>query len=368
MLNTVMVTVIILGAALVVIGTLLPLVPSHAWWVRGWDFPRVQLLILGVAILVIGVLASFPGKLVVLGVVLVACVYQAVRIVPYTPLYPKEMKLVDDVASGSQIVLLSSNVEMPNDRHDAVAELIETVDADIVFLMETDQTWYDSLEPKLSAYPTVVTELRDNYYGAIFATRLKVNEARFVYLSHDDTPTLFAELETQDGHTFRFVGLHPRPPVPGNTTRDRDAEIIYSARFARKTGLPLIAVGDFNDAAWSDTSRRFKRVGGYVDPRVGRGLIASFDAQSRLVRVPIDQFYATPDIAVASFARGPNIGSDHFPLIARIDLDEDKARAANNPPAPLNPDEIEELDRIAAEYRADLKDPNLPKPGFPDEN
>ena len=50
---------------------------------------------------------------------------------------------------------------------------------------------------------------------------------------------------------------------------DRD-DVRLAARFAAKSGVPLIAMGDFNDAAWSDTSQRFKHVGGYIDPRIGR--------------------------------------------------------------------------------------------------
>nr|WP_268968493.1 endonuclease/exonuclease/phosphatase family protein [Palleronia pontilimi] len=249
---------------------------------------------------------------------------------------------------------------MPNEEFDRVADLIAETDADSVFLMETNETWFDRLADALASYPTVVTELRDNYYGMIFATRLTVHQAQIVYLTPDETPTLFAELETPSGHRFRFVGLHPRPPVPGNSTKDRDAQIIYSARFARAKEMPLMAVGDFNDAAWSDTSRRFKHVGGYVDPRVGRGLVASFDAKSKLLRTPIDQFYATPDIALVDFRRGPDVGSDHFPLITRIELDRDIAQEANVPPPPLPDDTLDELDRVMTTYRKTLDARHLP--------
>lgn len=355
-------SVVTLCASLFVLATVLPFLPTHVWWIRAWDFPRLQLLFFGIAVAVAAVFMGPFWKWGLVVLVLACCAYQAARIAPYTILFPTEMSLVDREDSGSQLVILSSNVEEPNDRYDAVARQVRDVDADIVFLMETDQTWFDKLEDELSRYPTIVTELRSNYYGMIFATRLKVHQAKVVYLTPDETPTLFAELETDAGQRFRFCGLHPRPPVPGNSTEDRDAQIIYAARFARSSDMPLIAVGDFNDAAWSDTSRRFKHVGGYVDPRVGRGMIASFDAKSRLLRAPIDQFYATPDIGVVEFRRGPDVGSDHFPLVSRIELDPEKTRDANRAPPEMPKDELDELERVMAGYRRSLDDRHLPDP------
>lgn len=354
-------SIVVIVALAIFTVTILPLLPSHAWWVRAWDFPRVQILILGLAVLAALPLVGPGWYLVPFAGLALACLYQAIRIAPYTPLFPVEMNLVKADGSDSQVRILSSNVEMGNDRFDAVAKLIADEDADLVFLMETHREWFDNLGDALAPYPTVVTELRENYYGMVFATRLKVHRAEIVYLTVDETPTLFAEVETRAGQRFRLVGLHPRPPVPGNTTKERDAEIIYAARFARDNDMPLIAVGDFNDAAWSDTSRKFKKVGGYLDPRVGRGMIASFDVKSRLLRAPIDQFYATPDIAVADFYRGPDVGSDHFPLTAVIELDPEKARGANTSPPEMSEARLTELNRVSDTYRQDLRRRHMPK-------
>jgi endonuclease/exonuclease/phosphatase (EEP) superfamily protein YafD len=172
-----------------------------------------------------------------------------------------------------------------------------------------------------------------------------------VHLTRDGTPTVLAELRDRQGRPFTFVGLHPQPPVPGQDTEERDAQIVFAARFARKSDRPLVAMGDFNDAAWSDTARAFKRVGGYVDPRVGRGLFASFHARNPLIRCPIDQVYVTAEVAVVSIALGDNIGSDHFPLVARLRIDPALAARLNTPPPPLDPAEVERLDEITEAYR-----------------
>jgi endonuclease/exonuclease/phosphatase (EEP) superfamily protein YafD len=259
------------------------------------------------------------------------------------------MELAADAQDSVKI--LSSNVLMENDRHGNVLDMIARFDPDILFLMETDQRWLDALAPALRRYDTVVSEPLGNHYGMVFATRLGVDDARVAYLTESDTPTLVAQLRGPDDKPFRFVGLHPRPPVPGQNTQERDAQIYYAARFARKADMPVIATGDFNDVAWSDTSQTFKHVGQYLDPRIGRGFFASFDARKFWLRFPIDQVYVTEDVAVVSIKRLEFIGSDHFPMATTIRLNPGLAKRLNTTPPPISKDEQALIDRSIRKTR-----------------
>lgn len=344
---------IVLAAALVVV-TLLPLSPSRRWWVRIWDFPRLHIAGGFALIALLAPLAfAWPVGLVLTGLALAGLLYQAKWIFPYTPLAGKEARFAPD--ADDAVTMLAVNVLEENPRHDLVSALIEAVDPDVLLLMETDAAWATALEPVLARYPTVVREPRNDYYGMIFATRLEAAEARMVHLTHDETPTLLAELRSANGLAFAFVGLHPQPPTPdGDDTDERDAQIVYAARFARRTNRPLVVMGDFNEAAWSKGAQEFKRVGGYVDPRRGRGLFSSFHAKHLMIRCPIDQIYVTADVAVVSIALGPRIGSDHFPLIARLRVEPALAATLNSPPPPLAPTEIDRFDEIVEAYRRRL--------------
>lgn len=81
---------------------------------------------------------------------------------------------------------------------------------------------------------------------------------------------------------------------------------------------PTIVMGDFNDVAWSWTTKRFKRYGELLEPRVGRGMISSFHADYPFMRLPIDQLFMTEDVGLVSFGRLENFGSDHFPIAATV--------------------------------------------------
>ena len=330
-----------LSLALVLV-TFVPMLDTNVWWVRLMDFPRLQIAIAAGAVLVAGLLVPGPGRAIVPLLMVAACGYQVWRIFPYTKFDRPEMVLAADGADSIRI--LSTNVLMENDRHGDLLDVIAGYDPDILLLMETDRTWLDALEPALAKYSTVVREPRGDHYGMVFATRLDVDDARIVHLTDSGTPSVLAQLRGPDGTAFRFVGLHPRPPVPGEGTEERDAQIYYAARFARKAGVPLIATGDFNDVAWSDTSQTFKHVGQYLDPRIGRGFFASFDARKIWLRFPIDQIYVTADVAVVSIERLAFFGSDHFPMASTVRLDAVLADRLNASPPPISEDERELID------------------------
>jgi len=307
----------------VLIATLLPITRSVRWWVRAWEFPRLHVTVTAVIclFLILALSVKFGAPL---AFVLVVCIaYQATKIFPYTQFAKTEVELVVDVPEKSKITLLSANVLMENQRKADLVQIIDREDPDVLFLMETDQDWLDAVQGCLDRYPTVVTYPLDNYYGLVFATRLTAPSAEVVFLSEDNTPTLKAELLSPDGTGFNFIGLHPRPPVPGNDTALRDEQIKKAAKVTGNANWPTVCMGDFNDVAWSWTSKRFKGYGDFLEPRVGRGMFPTFHAQFPILGVPIDQLYLTAGVGLVSFWRLEEFGSDHYPIHAVITFHDD---------------------------------------------
>ncbi len=306
-------------ALIVLTVTALALTTSHRWWVRMWDFPRVHILVTAMAGIL---LAIFIGGSIWPFLVLLGCaIYQGLKIFPFTAFARPEVAFRPAAPDRTAITVVASNVEMENADHASVARMIAREDPDILLLMETDETWQLALDAQLKTYPTVVAHPLSNHYGMIFATRLTAHSAKTVFLADDETPTLLADLETPGGQQFHFIGLHPRPPVPGDDTEERDQQIKTAATLTRNSVHPVVAMGDFNDVAWSWTTTRFRHHGQFLDPRIGRGMMSSFDARRRLLRFPIDQMYVTAGIRIASFSLCEAVGSDHFPLRAVFSID-----------------------------------------------
>lgn len=309
-------------ALVVLLTTALPFTNSVTWWVRMWEFPRVHIACVALAVMIGCLPFAVSYKLPMLAIMGVVLVYQAAQIFPYTALAKTEVDLVTAPASVRPVSMLSVNVLMENERYDDLRVILDREDPDVLLLMETDQAWADALDSRLDRYTTVKSHIADDHYGMIFATRLDPVSVEFLWPDADDTPALKAVLRAPDGTAFNFIGLHPRPPVPGNTTAVRDKQIKNAALMTSSSDRPTVCMGDFNDVAWSWTTKRFKRYGDFVEPRVGRGMYASFHAEHPLIRLPIDQIFVTEDVNLVSFNRLEGFGSDHFPMAVTVYFDE----------------------------------------------
>lgn len=312
----------VLCSVVLLLITLLPLHHSHVWWVRVCEFPRYHVFVMAVLLLPPTIVAgafdvvTFCTVLILLGII----GYQGWWLYPYTPLATPEMIAAKSGAVGTGTTFVSLNVEMGNTQYEQVQAVIKQEKPDVLFLMETNQVWFDQLQSVLGTYATVVTELKDNYYGCVFATNLPVDDVQIHYVAGNNTPSVHAQLRTTAGDKFVFRGLHPRPPVPGNSTKKRDQEYKETAKFARVEPLPEIIMGDFNNVVWSRSAQRFKSNGQYVDPLIGRFNVNSFHGRYPFMRLPIDQLYVTKNVGLIDYYRGPYVGSDHFPMVAKLDI------------------------------------------------
>ena len=329
------------GLALAI--ALVSLLHSNRWWIQVLHFPRLLSLIV-IGVIALGCAAFARGRrhgIVLVPVLGLAAVLQLWRIHPYVPFAQVEVaeaSTLPAVRADSCFKVLGLNVLQHNRDYGRAISLIEREQPDILLLMETDARWVEALQPILRRYPNRLLRPIDNTYGLVFATKLPVRSARTENITDQDTPTVYAGLTTRDGQPFDYVGLHPRPPRPGQGTELRDRKIAHAALRIKGNGLPSLAMGDFNDVPWSRTTQIFKQVGGYLDPRIGRGTFPTFHADYAPIGWPLDQLFVSPDFTFRSLRALENVGSDHRPLTAVLCLAPDAAKAANASPDALSPE------------------------------
>ena len=114
------------------------------------------------------------------------------------------------------------------------------------------------------------------------------------------------------------------------STDARDSEIVKVGRRIRQTKTPTILAGDLNDVPWSKTLRLFRKMSNTIDPRRGRGFYNTFSAHIPCCRYPLDFFQFNSEFRVVEFHREEKIGSDHFPLYIKLDMEPDN-RNTDNP-------------------------------------
>ncbi len=346
---------VILGV-LVVVGSALSLSRGKAWWVRVWDFPRLQLAVLGlVALACLAASSSWTSTWgLALGALVAAAVcYQLALVWRYTRLAPREVQRSESDDPSRRLSLVVANVLETNREADRLLAVVRDADADVVLCVETDHWWLERLDALRATHPHVVQCPLDNTYGMLLYSRLPLGRTSVDFLVEPDVPSIQALVRLRNGQEVWLNCVHPRPPAPGESDEslDRDAELIIVGRRVCDSGLPVVVCGDLNDVAWSHTTRLFQKTSGLVDPRKGRGFFSTFPARWPGLRYPLDHVFFSTDFRLVSMRRLAYVGSDHFPMHAVVSH-EPQADAEQRAPEPDAGDEREARETVA-EARGD---------------
>lgn len=315
--------VLISVGVLMVAATALPLLRKDAWWVRIFDFPRLQITFILAATLAAYLLLKWePGlaENLFLGISATCLIYQGYMMYPYTPLARKQVQQSVNAGNDSSFSLLFANVLMDNRNAAKLREIISEVDPDIILTVETNGWWKEQLEGFERTHRHTVQQPQENTYGMLLYSRLELLRPEVKFLVQDDVPSIHARVRLPSGKEVELRCLHPRPPFPTEDERstERDAELLIVGKETKGLSSPVVVLGDLNDVAWSRTNYLFQDVSGLLDPRIGRGFYHTFHAKYPFVRFPLDHFFHSNHFRLVDFRRLAYFGSDHFPVYIKL--------------------------------------------------
>lgn len=330
---------IVLLVVVVAAASYLPLIRKEDWWIRVFDFPRLQIFALGlVAFSVFWVFwgAHSASGWAVLLVLASALLIQAYRIYPYTRMAAKQVIAAGaDADADAVLALLVANVLMDNRESARLLDLVREHRPDIALLLEPDAWWEGQLRSIEESYPFTVKQPLGNKYGMLLYSRLPLIDPKIKYLVREGVPSMHTQVRLRSGVGVWLHCVHPEPPSPteADTSAPRDAELLLVGRHVKERDGPTIVTGDLNDVAWSHTTTLFQKTSGLLDPRRGRGMFNTFHARIPFMRWPLDHVFHSTHFAVAELKRLPAFGSDHFPFYVRL-VCQPRAEAAHEEPAP----------------------------------
>lgn len=343
-----------------VLGTLAPLTKIRHGAIQGFAFPREQFFALAVALLVaFYFIETGTARWVGMALVALAGAAQLIYIVKFTFIWPRQsVKAKGQVKADRDrhVSVLASNVKMSNRQYDRLINLARSRQPDVLMAIEVDQPWIDALAEGLDdLYPYRHDVPRDTGYGLCLLSRLPVEDTEVREVVTEGVPSIKATMKLRNGERFRLYVVHPEPPILGHDTLGRDSEIAQIGIEAEKDPLPAIVTGDLNDVAWSETTRRFQRLSGLLDPRVGRGFYNTFSATMPWMRWPLDHLFHDPRFRLVEMGRAPKIGSDHFPMWFVLALAE--SEKAETDPGECDPEEREEVKEMITNERDRPREP-----------
>lgn len=341
-------------AGLIAFVTVWGWLPLDHWWVRGVDFPRIQIMVLGI-IAWIGMLAFWSewqmGQWLLFAALNITLAFQLRMVLPYTKLWKKEVQNAKKMPEGEayQLKIMVSNVLTPNDETRKLINLIKQKQPDILITLESDEKWQDALNEIESDYPYTVKVPLDNLYGMHLYSKLELIDPTVKYLMIDDIPSIHTQLRLENGRVIWLYCLHPMPPSPTEADKSttRDAELLMVGKHIKEHDQTAILAGDLNDVAWSKTTRRFQRISGLLDPRVGRHFINTFHVNYPFLRWALDHLFHSACFTVVDIERLPSIGSDHFPVLTTLQYEpEEASKQEQNAPAVQSEDFKETENKI----------------------
>ncbi|HNU57500.1 MAG TPA: endonuclease, partial [Flavobacteriales bacterium] len=213
-------------AALTVLVTAASLWKYKVWWVRMFDLPRGQTIVLGALAIVLfisdGAISSVIGWAIAITTLAVA--YQARKVFPYTFLAPVMARKGKPRDPQRRVSLLVANVLSTNRDAHRLLQLIQEYVPDTILTLESDAWWEEALSAVQATRPHAIKIPLDNLYGMHCFSRLPIRDTVVRSLIEEDVPSIRTGVVLPFGDVITFHGLHPRPPAPGEnaTAIERD--------------------------------------------------------------------------------------------------------------------------------------------------
>ena len=349
--------VLMLAASLALL-SVLPLAKLPHGAIRGPAFIRQQLLALALLLLVLAalILTGAP-RWWAIGLCTATLLLNAAYILKFTPAWPKQSLSADAGLRADKerhLSIITANIKLSNRDYSRLLTLAKDLRADVIVVIEVDKGWTRALAPLRASHPHFIEDPRDTGYGLALYSRLPLRNGQINEWITKGVPSITTEVQLPAGPWVKLFAVHPEPPVASHDTKGRDSEIAHAGLLARDDPLPSIVTGDLNDVAWSTTTRRFQRLSGLLDPRVGRGFYSTFHAHYPLLRWPLDHLFHDAAFRLVSMRRLPDIGSDHFPMYFSLALTQP------TPAPPVDEADHDERKEVKEMIREEARRPRNP--------
>ena len=307
---------ILVGAALVAAG-LLPLIGGQWFLADLFSHFPVQGLSLAAVLFAVGPLTWRHWRRWrrwLWGVPIVAAAANGYWVLPLLP--PIDG---DPARPAATLGIMVANVNRVNQDTGRLTALLRRRRPDIAVVHEAGPNWRPAWAALRDIYPHQRLVGRIDGRGGALLSRHPIERVAVEELGTFRAPTIFAVLRWR-GAPLRVAVTHPKPPWSAARFRARNQLFEQLAAWAAKApAAPTVVAGDLNVTPYSGAFRRLLRRGGLAQARAGRGIYPSWPTfLPRALRIPIDHVLHNAAFRTISVELGPDIGSDHLPLIVRL--------------------------------------------------
>ena len=270
----------------------------------------------------------------VMGIIVAFSFGAIIFIADIMPLYTTESvplcKHESGICRTETLRIAQYNMLYHNDHiNDVIQWLLEDSDAEIILLQEMDDTWSERVSLLKVGFPYVLGHKEEFPDGLAIYSKIPLTAAAFRQgsLGHSTyarikiyTPALKIPIV--------LYNIHAISPTRKTHWYKRNFNLLSAAYEAGKEQTQhKIMVGDFNTTRWSHWFKKVLEIAQLYDAQSGYGHAVSW---SPLKNKPfwggmqIDHFLHTKHIKVIDRSFGPDLGSDHLPVVTTVTVAKPK--------------------------------------------
>jgi endonuclease/exonuclease/phosphatase (EEP) superfamily protein YafD len=207
--------------------------------------------------------------------------------------------------AGADFRIATVNLYKYNRRTQPLLDWLAAERPEVVYFSEYERDWPGRLSG-LADYP-----YRLEGWSMAFFSRRPFIEAEMLRPRPGCTREVL-RVTTEEGVVL--YGVHPKSPASLERFRDREECLAQLGGILAAETRPVAVLGDFNTSPYSPGFRAFLKSSGL---EMGGGLVPSWPIYlPRLLRIPIDHVIPGRGLVLDRVGTGPDIGSDHLPVIA----------------------------------------------------
>ena len=225
--------------------------------------------------------------------------------------------------AGKTFTVLHYNRNYGLKEHSALATYLRDKKPDIAVLQEATQSHVEMVEGLRDIYPHQIHEPRQNAFGMIVMSQHPFLEKRvqhFERIALDNFQIRF-KVQPDELEAITVYAIHPPPPTSRLLNRQRNMELaITSKNIAQdKESKNIIMLGDWNITPFSPPFYDVLETTGLKHEHTSFPPFVTWPSQFALsiFQIPIDHILHKGDLDLISKTRGPALGSDHYPVLAK---------------------------------------------------
>ena len=219
--------------------------------------------------------------------------------------------------------IATANLLWGSESSAGLASWLEREAPDVAFLCEVDPTRAAWIEAQGARYPHQIfvpprAEWHANTFGRAMISRWPLIDAQV----RSPGSIVDARIEI-GGRTLRVLGAHtPRPGRARRTQKRNEVLDVLGELAGQDDGV--VVLGDLNVTECSPSFARLLESGRLADSRAGRGPMGTWSVPmpwarwDLRLREPLDHVLVGSSLVTLDRRTGPDIGSDHLPVVADI--------------------------------------------------